>query len=126
MNAIAERWIGGCRRELLDRTLIWNQAHLHRILRHYQTHHNQHWPHRSLYSAAPLKRYLNRWILSGTTSGGETAALIDRLRVGGVVLTYDPQDRTLRAGDPDAAVRHHRQGPLTLTHARTREMSCAG
>jgi hypothetical protein len=22
MNAIAERWIGGCRRELLDRTLI--------------------------------------------------------------------------------------------------------
>jgi putative transposase len=24
MNAIAERWIGGCRRELLDRTLIWN------------------------------------------------------------------------------------------------------
>jgi len=33
MNAIAERWIGGCRRELLDRTLIWNQAHLRRILR---------------------------------------------------------------------------------------------
>ena len=28
MNAIAERWIGGCRREILDRTLIWNQAHL--------------------------------------------------------------------------------------------------
>ena len=28
MNAIAERWIGGCRRELLDRTLIWNQGHL--------------------------------------------------------------------------------------------------
>jgi putative transposase len=25
MNAVAERWIGGCRRELLDRTLIWNQ-----------------------------------------------------------------------------------------------------
>ena len=38
MNAIAERWIGGCRRELLDRTLIWNQAHLRRILREYETH----------------------------------------------------------------------------------------
>jgi Integrase core domain len=57
MNAIAERWIGGCRRELLDRTLIWNQAHLRRILRdYYETHHNYHRPHRSLHTAAPLKR----------------------------------------------------------------------
>jgi putative transposase len=55
MNAIAERWIGGCRRELLDRTLIWNQAHLRRILRDYETHHNQHRPHRSLDGAAPLE-----------------------------------------------------------------------
>ncbi len=31
MNAIAECWIGGCRRELLDRTLIWNQNHLRQI-----------------------------------------------------------------------------------------------
>jgi transposase len=55
MNAITERWIGGCRRELLDRTLIWNQAHLRRILRQYETHHNQHRPHRFLNSATPLK-----------------------------------------------------------------------
>jgi putative transposase len=55
MNALAERWIGGCRRELLDRTLIWNQAHLRQILHQYETHHNQHRPHRSLDSAAPLK-----------------------------------------------------------------------
>ena len=55
MNAIAERWIGGCRRELLNRTLVWNQAHLRRILREYETHHNQHRPHRSLHGAAPLK-----------------------------------------------------------------------
>jgi putative transposase len=54
-NAIAERWIGGCRRELLDRTLVWNQAHLRQILRQYETHHNQHRPHRSLDGAAPLK-----------------------------------------------------------------------
>src|SRR5205807_1989480 len=55
MNSIAERWIGGCRRELLDRTLIWNQTHLRQILRQYETHHNRHRPHRSLDSAAPLK-----------------------------------------------------------------------
>jgi putative transposase len=53
MNAIAERWIGGCRRVLLDRTLIWNQSHLRRILRQYETH-NQRRPHRSLDGAASL------------------------------------------------------------------------
>ncbi len=55
MNAIAERWIGGCRGELLDRALVWNQDHLRQILRQYETHHNQHRPHRSLDGAAPLK-----------------------------------------------------------------------
>ena len=39
-------------RELLDRTLIWNQAHLRRILSQYETHHNQHRPHRCLHAAA--------------------------------------------------------------------------
>jgi putative transposase len=42
-------------REHLDRTLAWNQAHLRRILREYETHHNQHRPQRSLNAAAPLK-----------------------------------------------------------------------
>ena len=32
MNALAERWVQTCRRELLDRTLIWNQRHLHHCL----------------------------------------------------------------------------------------------
>jgi hypothetical protein len=35
MNSIMERWIGRCRRELLDRTLIWNQRHLIIVLREY-------------------------------------------------------------------------------------------
>jgi putative transposase len=37
MNSIMERWIGSCRRELLDRTLIWNQRHLMTVLREYRT-----------------------------------------------------------------------------------------
>ena len=55
MNAITERWIGGCRRELLDRTLIWNLPHPRRILRDHETHHNTHRPHMALSSAAPDK-----------------------------------------------------------------------
>ena len=39
----------------LDRTLIWNQNHLGRTLRQYETHHNQHRPHLSLDGAALFK-----------------------------------------------------------------------
>ena len=39
--------------------------------------------------------------LAQLTGPDSTAALIDQLRSGGTVLTYDPQDRTLRGGDPD-------------------------
>ncbi|WP_370467125.1 hypothetical protein [Streptomyces sp. 5-10] len=54
MNAIMERWVRSCRAELLDRTLIWNQTHLLRALREYEAFHNEHGPHRTLASAAPL------------------------------------------------------------------------
>jgi len=37
MNSITERWFGSCRRELLDRTLIWNLRHLMMVLREYET-----------------------------------------------------------------------------------------
>jgi putative transposase len=55
MNSIIERWIGSCRRELIDRTLVWNLTHLRRVLSVYERHHNQHRPHRALAGAAPLK-----------------------------------------------------------------------
>jgi transposase InsO family protein len=54
MNSIMERWIQSCRHELLDRTLIWNQAHLLRALREYERHHNVHRPHRGITNARPL------------------------------------------------------------------------
>ena len=53
MNSIMERWIGSCRRELLDRTLVWNQRHLMTVLREYED--NTHRPHRTLHQAAPLR-----------------------------------------------------------------------
>ena len=37
MNAVMERWVGACRRELLDRILIWNQAHLLHALREFES-----------------------------------------------------------------------------------------
>ena len=55
MNSIMERWTGSCRRELLDRTLVWNQRHLMIVLRDYEASCNTHRPHRALKQAAPLR-----------------------------------------------------------------------
>ena len=52
-NAFAERWIGTLRRELLDRTLIWNRRQLERLVVDYIDHYNQHRPHRSLGQQPP-------------------------------------------------------------------------
>jgi transposase InsO family protein len=54
-NAIAERWIGTVRRELLDRILIINCRHLTAVLTEYVAHYNHHRPHRALQQAAPLR-----------------------------------------------------------------------
>jgi putative transposase len=81
-NAIMERWIGGCRRELLGQTLIWNQRHLLRVLRDYETHHNEHRPHRSLGQAAPLKP-----LPTGVTDL-DSCRLRRHSRVSGVINEY--------------------------------------
>jgi len=54
-NAIAERWIGTVRRELLDRMLILNRRQLGTVLAEYVAHFNAHRPHRTLNQAAPLQ-----------------------------------------------------------------------
>ncbi len=52
-NAYAERWIGTVRRELLDRTLMWNRPHLEQLLAKYVAHYNTGRPHRGLGQRAP-------------------------------------------------------------------------
>lgn len=58
MNAVMERWVQICRRESLDRTLIWSQAHLLHALPEFERFYNEHRPHRphrTLQAAAPLR-----------------------------------------------------------------------
>ncbi|MDW6063975.1 integrase core domain-containing protein [Streptomyces sp. FXJ1.4098] len=54
MNSITERWIQTCRRELLDRTLIWNQRHLLHTLHEFEQFYNGHRPHQGIANARPL------------------------------------------------------------------------
>jgi putative transposase len=86
MNSIAERWIRSCRRELLDRTLIWNQTHLLRALREYEQFHNTHRPHRGIANARPLAP-----LPEAITDLGKIVAQDIRRhdRLGGVLHEYD-------------------------------------
>ncbi len=53
-NAFAERWIATLRRELLDRTIIWNRRQLNKLVVDYIDHDNTHRPHRSLDQRPPV------------------------------------------------------------------------
>ncbi|MGO9875167.1 MAG: integrase core domain-containing protein [Acidimicrobiia bacterium] len=52
-NAYAERWVSTIRRELFDRTLVWNHRQLEQLLDEYLEHYNAHRPHRGLSQRAP-------------------------------------------------------------------------
>jgi putative transposase len=80
-NAIAERFVGSIRRELLDRVLIINQRHAATVLHEYQHHYNSRRPHRTLGQAAPL-----RPLPQPTTKDPNTVQRRDRL--GGLLHEY--------------------------------------
>jgi putative transposase len=80
-NAIAERFVGSVRRELLDRTLIINHHHAATVLGEYAEHYNSHRPHRTLSQAAPL-RPLPQLTMS------ETNSVRRRDRLGGLLHEY--------------------------------------
>ena len=88
-NAIAERFVGTIRRELLDRILIINQRHATAVLRQYEKHYNDHRPHRTLGQAAPL-----RPLPEHTTTDLQRVRRRDRL--GGLIHEYQQVGRDVR------------------------------
>jgi hypothetical protein len=53
-EVFGSRRVQTCRRELLDRTLIWNQRHLLHALREFEGFYNSHRPHQGMANARPL------------------------------------------------------------------------
>ncbi|PSL53284.1 integrase-like protein [Saccharothrix carnea] len=85
MNAIMERWIHSCRRELLDHTLIWNRQHLPHALREYEQFYNTHRPHQGIGNARPLRT------LPPTVTDQATITQLDihrRQQLGGILNEY--------------------------------------
>jgi putative transposase len=80
-NAVAERWIGTVRRELLDRMLILGRRHLETVLTGYVAHYNQHRPHRALGQAPPVGA-----VPEPVPGASERVVRLDRL--GGLIHEY--------------------------------------
>ncbi|MER5916240.1 transposase [Streptomyces sp. NPDC001982] len=86
MNSITERWVQTCRRELPDRTLIWNQRHLCHALRELERSCNFHRPHQGIANARPLHP-----LPGAITDPGQIARLDihKRERLGGILREYE-------------------------------------
>ncbi|MEU5031697.1 helix-turn-helix domain-containing protein [Streptomyces milbemycinicus] len=85
MNSIMERWVQTCRRELLDRTLIWSHWHLLHALREFEQFYNGHRPHQGIAIARPLHP------LPAPIDDPDTLARLDirrRDRLGGLLHEY--------------------------------------
>jgi putative transposase len=82
-NAYAERFIGTCRRECLDRLLIIHRRHLERMLHEFIEHYNAHRPHRSLGQRPPLPR------ASPACVPRVDFSVRRRDRLGGLIHEYD-------------------------------------
>lgn len=55
-NGVAERWVGNCRRELLDHVIAINESHLKRLLASYVDYYHQDRTHCGLQKQTPGKR----------------------------------------------------------------------
>src|ERR1700756_2245598 len=52
-NGVAERWVGSCRRELLDHVIALNERHLKRLLSEYVSYHHEDRTHLGLGKGTP-------------------------------------------------------------------------
>jgi transposase InsO family protein len=80
-NGTAERWIGSCRRELLDHIIALNERHLLRLLGDYVRSYHQDRIHDSLRKDTPESRPVER-------KPQANAAVISLPRVGGLHHRY--------------------------------------
>src|SRR5207245_673360 len=62
-NGVAERWVGSCRRELLDHVIALNERHLKRLLSEYVSYHHEDRTHLGLGKGTPGCR--TRCVTSG-------------------------------------------------------------
>ena len=78
-NGLAERWVGSCRRDLLDHIVALNEHHLKRLLSEYVRYHHEDRTHLGLEKGTPEGRI--RSVASGR--------ILSQERIGGLHHRYD-------------------------------------
>ena len=78
-NGIAERWVGSCRRELLDHVIPLDERHLKRLLREYISYHHEDRTHLGLGKETP----------GGRSQSSASGRVGSRPRLGGLHHRYD-------------------------------------
>jgi transposase InsO family protein len=77
-NGIAERWVGSCRRELLDHVIALNERHLKRLLSEYVSYYHEDRTHIGLEKQTP----------AGRTRSAAQGQVISRRRLAGLHHRY--------------------------------------
>ena len=81
-NGVAERWVGNCRRDLLNYVIVLNERHLKRLLNEYVLYYHDDRTHRALTKGTPAGREAKKY-------PGAGRMVVSMPRLGGLHHRYD-------------------------------------
>src|ERR1700751_3416354 len=81
-NGVAERWVGRCRRDLLDHVIVLNERHLKRLMKEYIAYYPEDRTHLALDKGTPAAREARK-------NPGVGREVVSIPRVGGLHHRYD-------------------------------------
>jgi len=81
-NGIAERWVGNCRRDLLDHVIVLNEWHLKRLMNEYVRYYHEDRTHLGLSKQTPAGREV-------TKCHDASGKVVSTPRLGGLHHRYD-------------------------------------
>jgi transposase InsO family protein len=81
-NGVAERWVGNCRRDLLNHVIILNERHLKRLMNDYIRYYHEDRTHLALAKETPAGR-----VAVSSSEAGSNVIVMPRL--GGLHHRYD-------------------------------------
>ena len=84
-NGVAERWVGTCRRELLEHVIVFDDAHLRRLLFEFLAYYHNDRTHLALGKDPPCARAVS-------APSSPRATVISLPRVGGLHHRYEWRD----------------------------------